>query len=89
MGLEEMNHYLFLMVVLIKFEYEEVFHKHVIKTLGKCGVSIGEIEQMPTPFQSAIMKYEFREYLKAMEERSKMILKVQEELAEYDAVWCG
>lgn len=119
------------------------FRRHVTRMLKRCGASIRRIEQMPTPFQGVIMKYEFKahleeylrtsaasrrtlkeiveyyeenpetmmkygntllrialeetpgglqgeEYRKAMEERSKMMLKVREELADYDAVIvCG
>lgn len=119
------------------------FRRHVTRMLKRCGASIRKIEQMPTPFQGVIMKYEFKEHLeeylrtsaasrktlkeivdyyeenpetmmkygnallknalvettgglhseeyqKAMEERSKMMQKVREELSDYDAVIvCG
>ena len=119
------------------------FQRRATKLLKKNGASISKIEQMPTPFQGVIMRYEFKahleeylctsaasrktlkeiveyyeanpeimmkygntllkaaleetsgglqaeEYRKAMEERSKMVVKVREELADYDAVIvCG
>ena len=120
-------------------EEQEQYLNNVEKQLESRGVSVGKIQQMPTPFQMAIMKYEFRahleeylstsaasrktlqeiveyyeenpetmmkygntllkaaleetpgglqseEYRNAMEERSKMIVKVREELADFDAV---
>lgn len=121
---------------------ENKFRRHVTRLLKSRGASIRKIEQMPTPLQGVIMKYEFKphleeylctsaasrktlkeiveyyeanpdtmmkygntllkaaleetagglqseEYLGAMEERSKMILKVRKELADYDAVIVG
>ncbi len=119
------------------------FRRRATRLLKRNGASISKIEQMPTPFQTAIMKYEFKahleeylssssasrktlkeiieyyetnpeimmkygntllkaaleetsgslqdeEYLKAMEERSKTIVNVRKELADYDAVIvCG
>ena len=119
------------------------FRRHVTRLLKRRGASLRKIEQMPTPFQDTIMKYEFKahleeylgtsaasrktlkeiveyyeanpdtmmkygntllkasleeapgglkgeEYLRAMEERSKMMMEVREELADYDAVIvCG
>ncbi len=119
------------------------FRRRATRLLKRNGASISKIRQMPTPFQSVIMKYEFKahleeylctssasrktlkeiieyyesnpeimmkygntllkaaleetsgslqdkEYLAAMEERNKSIIKVREELADYDAVIvCG